>query len=105
LTIALFAARAALQIDRIYNHIASDNPAAARDVVDRIYKVADFLSTYPNSGRKTVFKDVRMFAVTPYPYVVFFRYVPKRGQIRILDVRHSARRRPALQEHAMEFRR
>jgi toxin ParE1/3/4 len=105
LTEAIFTARAALQIDRTYNHIALDNARAAQDVVDRIYEVADFLSTYPNSGRKTVIKDVRMFAVTPYPYVIFFRAVPKRGQIRILDVRHAARRRPALQEPAMEFRR
>jgi toxin ParE1/3/4 len=87
-----FSPRALRHIDEIYNHIAHDNPTAAQRVVDRIYAVAAFLAEYPRSGHPTGMRDSRVFPTHPYPYLIFFRQVPGRDEIRILRVRHTARR-------------
>jgi len=98
-----FSLRAARQVDEIYNYIAHDNPAAAQKVVDRIYTVAGYLADYPHSGRSTSVRDIRVFLAHPYPYLVFFRRVPGRDEIRILRVRHASRRPLNLNDPQREF--
>jgi toxin ParE1/3/4 len=39
-------------LDAIADYIALDNPAAARDLVQRIFKHVDQLATHPDSGSK-----------------------------------------------------
>ena len=55
-------------------------------------------------GHETVSRGLRMFVVTPYPYLIFYRYFPRRDELRVERVRHSARRRPALRDEPAEFR-
>ena len=106
MTKVIFSRRFLLHLDSIYNYIARDDPGAARSVLRRIYEAAENIEAFPEMGRMTVVRDIRMFPVTPYPYVLYFRLVPKRDEIRMLAVRHAARgNRMALHEEAAEFRR
>jgi hypothetical protein len=46
-----------------------------------------------------------MFPVQRYPYLIFFQYLPRLDELRVLSVRHAARRRTVeLREPAVEFR-
>ncbi len=92
------------EIDAIYRHIAQDNLVAAVEVIDRIYEIIEVLVANPGLGRKTRRSGVKQFVAVPYSYVILFRYLPKYDELRVLSVRHGARRRPALQEEAREFR-
>ena len=91
------------QIAQIYGHIATDNPQAAEKVVKRIESVAALLGEQPHIGHKLRYRSERVFPVKPYPYLIFYRLAG--GRVHITRIRHAARRRPALQEPAMEFRR
>jgi toxin ParE1/3/4 len=93
------------QIDRIFDYIARDDPDAAQRVVDRIHKVIDLVTERPRIGRKTFERGVRMYVVKPYPYIVFDRYQPREGQVRIIRVRHGAQRWAGLADEAQQFRR
>ena len=91
------------QIADIYAHIATDDLLAAERVVRRIESLAALLCEYPDMGHKLRRRSERMMPVEPYPYLIFYRVI--RNELHILQVRHAARRRPALQEEAAEFRR
>jgi toxin ParE1/3/4 len=105
LTTVRFSALATRQVDKIFDYISRDNPAAAATVVTRIYQVASHAASFPEAGRLTVIGGVRMFVVSPYPYVIFARFLARSDEVRIVAVRHTARRRPALHEDTAEFRR
>ena len=93
------------QIDGIFEYIALHDSEAAQLVVDRIYKVIDLVTERPRIGRRTLERGVRMYyVVKPYPYIVFYRYVSRRDQVRIIRVRHGAQRRAGLADEAVEFR-
>jgi toxin ParE1/3/4 len=91
------------QLAQIHAHITAENPAAADKVIERIERVAALLGEQPNIGHKLRHRSERMFPVTPYPYLIFYRLAD--GGVHITRVRHAARRRPALQEEAAVFRR
>jgi len=98
-----FSPRALNNVNDIYNHIARDNPAAAQKVIDRIYTVAKYLAEYPNSGRVTKLRNMRVVGVHPYPYLIYFHPLPSRKGIRVLRVRHAARRPLFLNEPSAGF--
>lgn len=51
------------------------------------------LEHFPYIGVKTDHSAVRMLGVARYPYLVFYTIAEERGEIFILNVRHSARQR------------
>jgi toxin ParE1/3/4 len=87
-----YSRRALTQLDQIFSYIAKDNPAAAAAVVDRIEALVGVLGRYPTMGRPTDQEGVRVMGVRRYPYVIFYRILPDRDEVRILGVRHTARR-------------
>ncbi|HXC57273.1 MAG TPA: type II toxin-antitoxin system RelE/ParE family toxin [Rhizomicrobium sp.] len=92
------------QIDEIHEYIARDSANSAQDVADRIQKIIDLVTENPRIGRMTRERGVCSYPVTPYPYVVFYRYNERLDEVRILRVRHAAMRRAGLQDEASEFR-
>lgn len=98
-----FSPRALKNVDAIYNHIARDNPSAAQKVIDRIYTIAAYLAEYPNSGRATKLRNMRVVGAHPYPYLIYFHLLPSRREIRILRVRHAARRPLFFNEPSADF--
>jgi plasmid stabilization system protein ParE len=86
---------ARLDILGIKDYIASDNPYAATKVSTRIYKTLSTLESNPKIGgsmakRFKVQTDYFFFAVSPYPYIVFYRLNAQTITIdRVLDGRRD----------------
>ena len=68
-----FTPRALRQLTEVLAHIEVQSPRGATSVKRRLQAVIDILADHPNSGRATSKGDLRRFAVTPYPYVIFYR--------------------------------
>lgn len=98
-----FSTRALKEISAIFDYIANENPAAAEMVRARIYVIAQFAAEFPYTGRPVGMRGTRVLPVKRYPYLVFFRRVPGQQEVRILRVRHGARRHPGFQDEAAEF--
>jgi len=79
------------QLDDIFAYIATDNPAAAAEVVTEIEAVIDHLAHFPFAGRLTDEGGVRMFVLSRYPYL-FYKVLPNEN-LRILRILHGAQDR------------
>lgn len=79
------------QLDQIFAYIATDSPAAARRIVDRIEYVGELLGDQPRMGRKIEFLGLFVLPVWETPYLIYYRIVG--DEVQIVRVRHSARRR------------
>jgi plasmid stabilization system protein ParE len=92
------------QIDEIYHYIALESLQGAENVVAAIYAAIDLLALNPRIGRQTPRRNTRMYVVTDYPYLIFFSYLRRQDELRVMAVRHAARRRIIeLREDAAEF--
>jgi plasmid stabilization system protein ParE len=97
--------RPAREIEAIYRYIARDSVLGAENVMHAIHSTIEFLRLHPKAGHPTARGTTRMFAVTKYPYLIYYQYLPRFDELRIRSVRHSARRRTVeLRESAVEFR-
>jgi addiction module RelE/StbE family toxin len=82
--------RALAQLDEIFSYVARDSPAAAANMAARIESLVMLLGTFPQMGRATDKPGTRVIGVPGYPYLIFYRILA--DEVRILRVRHSARR-------------
>jgi plasmid stabilization system protein ParE len=87
-----FSRRAKTQINQAFDYIAEDNLAAARAFMARIESLAALLATRPGIGRATSKEGVQVIGTLPYPYLLFYRVVPQRNEVRVLRLRHMSRR-------------
>jgi plasmid stabilization system protein ParE len=87
-----YSPRALAQLEDIFNYIAAEDPTTATAVVTRITTLVSLLSQHPYLGRPTDKVDVHVLSVPRYPYVVFYKVLPATDEVRILRVRHTARR-------------
>lgn len=84
----------------IYAHIARDNPAAAKRVLDAVAESFVRIASCPESGvlcptRNPQIKTVRMLPVIGFSnYLVFYRI--ETDTVRVLYVVHGARHLPRL---------
>ncbi len=91
------APQATADLDAIFDEVAKDSPQNALRVIERILDAIDSLKTFPNrtivQGRGATGKSpVRSLPVQSW--IVFFRVLEDQKVVRILRVRHGARRRP-----------
>lgn len=77
-------------LDEIRSFIARDDPQAAQDVVARIEKVANLLTTSLHLGRSGP-RGVRLLSVAKTPYVVIHRV--RDDAISIVAIFHTSRNR------------
>ena len=87
-----YSPRALAQLEQIFNYIAAEDPTTAAVVVTRIGNLASLLSEHPYIGRPTDKAGVHVLSVPRYPYVLFYKVMVETDEIRILRVRHTARR-------------
>lgn len=87
----------AVDLVGIAEHIASDNPEAAKKVVSAIRDTFMLLAGHPLLGtechplRRTL-KGIRMMTVTEYPnHLSYYRPLAQDAGVRILYVLHGAR--------------
>lgn len=69
------------------------SPAAADEMLDRIFKAVEMLAKFPDSGRPGRIENARELAISPSPFVAAYRV--RRGKIEILSLLHGARKWPA----------
>jgi toxin ParE1/3/4 len=77
------------EVAKIFDYLAAFNPQAAARVFDTLIAAGDSLADFPHRGRAVPKSNMREL-VTVYPYIV--RYRVTRDSVRILRVRHTARR-------------
>lgn len=80
------------ELDRVYDNIAQDNPAAARSVFKRIRKASERLKRFPYSGRHGQLPGTREIVVVGLPFVVVYRMAG--DTVEILRVFHTSQERP-----------
>lgn len=70
------------------DYIAKDNPAAAKKVIDLIYKTAESLETQPMTGRAGDRDGTRELVITKYPYTLIYKLTA--DKVRIVAVIHQS---------------
>jgi toxin ParE1/3/4 len=70
-------------------YIEQFSPRAAHELADGLMATGDSLATFPHRGRPVPATDSREL-VTAYPYIIRYRIAG--DTVRILRVRHAARR-------------
>jgi len=77
------------EVMRIFDYLIDFNPRAAAEVFNTLIETGDSLANFPHRGRAVRNSTMREL-VTSYPYII--RYRVTRDTVRILRVRHTARR-------------
>lgn len=83
-------ARADEDLIAIWSYVASDDPAAADRLLDRLEEVLSKLAASPEMGvdRSDILSELRLFPVRDY--LILFRRIP--SGIEIMRVIHGARK-------------
>jgi toxin ParE1/3/4 len=84
--------RALAQLEEILDYIESENPAVAAAFSERLQRLSQLVAQFPLMGRPTDKPGVRIVSIPEYRYVVFYRILTDRDEIRILRIRHTSRR-------------
>ena len=89
--------RAGADLEGIYDAIAEDSAQNAAGMVKRILDALGSLRQFPH--RTVVARQARKLchpvrSLPVAPYIVFFRVLDDERVVRVLNVRHGARRRP-----------
>jgi toxin ParE1/3/4 len=83
---------AQVDLDDIYNFVSETNPFAAERIKRQIRVDAELLGELPYIARESDYPGIRIRKVRRYPYLIF--YSVQGDEVRILHVRHGARRWP-----------
>jgi len=89
--------RASVDLEAIYDYIARESAQDAAAMVTRILDALEPLKQFPH--RTVVERQSRKLrhpvrSLPVPPYIVYFRVLDDQRVIRVLHVRHGARRRP-----------
>lgn len=74
--------------------IAEEDPAAAHQVVQRIYEAVNNLSDNPSLGHAGRIHSTRELTVANTRYIIPYRVRPRLNRIEILRVFHTSRQLP-----------
>jgi len=83
---------AVAQINRAFDYIAKDDVAAAKAFMMRVEAISSLRSQRPGVGRRTRKSGVQVVGLLPYRYLMFYKMLPERDEIRIIRVRHMRRK-------------
>jgi toxin ParE1/3/4 len=81
----------AVDLDRIVDRIALDNPSAALHIWDEIERQAERLRDFPLSGRTGRMLETRELVVSGTPYIVVYLVS---GGVELIRVLHGAQQWP-----------
>lgn len=93
----LFTKRAATDLDAIFSYISRQSPASAAPFIRKLVDAIDSLAIFPRRYRLIyphlrTRRGTRMMVV--WPYLIYYRILEDQRAVRIITVRHGARRRP-----------
>lgn len=81
-------------LDQEAEYIATENPAAAREIAARIHRAVSLLADNPALGHPGRLPETRELVVPDTPYIVPYRVRPRLQRVEILRVFHAARKLP-----------
>ena len=84
--------RARREVHHIRDHIAADNPRAARQVALHLHEASELLREAPHMGRPGRIPGTRELVVVGTPFIILYR--ARAGMVEILRVIHGARKWP-----------
>jgi len=87
-----FTATVFAEINEIHDHIAKDNPTAAKAVILRVEQSLRASRGFRSSPAQSI-RQACVFPVGPFPYLVF--YTVEADEVIIRNVRHGRRKRPS----------
>jgi addiction module RelE/StbE family toxin len=79
-------------VEEAHRYISLDNPIAAKQLIDTIFKAAARLKDLPEMGRIGRRQSTRELVVTGTPYIIMYELGD--GRVEVLCVMHGARRWP-----------
>ena len=93
----IISCRAVRDLEKIHDYIAHDSPANADGMIKRVLDSVELFEQFPHrtvveQQSSKIRHPVRSLPVPPY--VVYFRVIERQKVVRILHVRHGARRQP-----------
>ena len=89
----LYTARAIADLTDIGDYLATRSPIGAERVRAAILVTLRNIIDLPFAGRRQTTDAVRKVSVRRYPYLVYYRLDEDAGEIVVLTVQHSSRRR------------
>lgn len=87
-----YSPRAIAQISEAFEYVEQDNPAAANAFLIRVEEMAAVIAVRPRLGRMTRKPDVHVIGLLPYRYLMFYKVLELRDEVRIIRVRHMRRK-------------
>jgi len=86
----VYSARALLDVERAFEFLRQENPAAAIDAAAAISSAVDNLRSHPLIGRR-VEGELRELVISygRTGYVALYRFVIARDEVRVLALRHQ----------------
>ena len=93
----IFAPKVISELEAIHAHIAADSPQNAPTMLSRILETLESLETLP---KRTLVQGQRqnekypVRSVPVWPYIVYFRVLDDQEVVRVVRIRHGARRQP-----------
>jgi plasmid stabilization system protein ParE len=85
--------RSIADLAEIADYLVSRNPIGAGRVRTAILVTLQTIIDLPHAGRLQTTDAVRKVAVRRYPYLVYYHVDEDAGEIVVLTIQHSARRR------------
>jgi len=85
-----YSARALDDLERVFEFLAQNDPAAAVAAVTSIRTAVLALGSHPLLGRR-VQGEIRQLIISygKTGFVALYRFVPSRDQVRVLGIRHQ----------------
>jgi plasmid stabilization system protein ParE len=85
-----YSARSLAHIERAFQFLREQNPAAPQDAVAAIRSAVDNLAAHPLIGRR-IEREVREMIISygHTGYVALYRFVISQDEVRILAIRHQ----------------
>ena len=88
-----YSPQALQQLYRVVAHIRAESPQGADRFGRRLDEIAQLFAEHPRAGRLANRPRVHVFPLSPFPYLLYYQILPERDEVRIIRVRHGARRR------------
>ena len=89
--------RASGDLSQIYEYIALDSPENAAKFLQTLVEAIDSLALLPSrhpliEARPRIKRETRAMPVSPY--LIYYHILEAQGAVRVVTVRHGARRQP-----------
>jgi plasmid stabilization system protein ParE len=83
--------RAISDLHVILDYLNMRNPGAAKRVRSAIDNALNLLTSFPTIGVVHE-RDVRKYVMPRFPYLIYYSIAEREQEIRIITIRHAARR-------------